>query len=82
MIIGAIISWVLTGITAVFSLVPSWTPPTFDSPPAWLGMAMAFNNIVPIGFLIILVLATIVIYGLMTVFDLGFKVYHQFWGSN
>lgn len=82
MITDAIFSWFLGAITAVFSLVPGWTPPTFDSPPTWLGYAMNFDRIVPVGFMLDLVLATIVMYVIMQVLDLGFKVYHQFWGSD
>lgn len=82
MITDAIVSWILGGLAAVFTLVPSWSPPTFDTPPTWLGYAMNFDNILPVGLLMVLVLASLVISAFLFVLDLGFKVYHQFWGSN
>lgn len=81
MITDALVSWFLSALSAVFGLVPSWSAPT-DVASNFVGYSSAFNRIIPLALLVTLILASLVMAGLLTLLDLGFKVYHQFWGSN
>lgn len=82
MITEWIITVFLASIDALFSLFPSFTVPTFDSPTGAFAKIGTLNKLFPVTTLILCILAAVTIMVALYLWDAILFIYHQFWGSS
>lgn len=83
MIVDAVVSWVVTGLTAILGLIPSVTLPGEGSSYSQVaGWAYSANQVFPVGAAFAGLLTGIVVEAVIRGWDLTVFIYHQFWGSD
>lgn len=82
MITDAIVGWVLAGLTALLTLLPTWTAPTGPSLAFIGGAVNAGDKVFPMTQLVWAILAGFAVEALLRLWDFSIWLYHQFWGSD
>lgn len=81
MIINIIISGFLSAITALTSLLPSFSIPTVDSDAGLLAYVIVWNNVMPVKLICECIVATLGLNLAFIIFDGAVWLYHQIHGS-
>lgn len=82
MITDLIVRAILSAVSAVFTLIPDFTPPEITLPSIIGGWTNEFGRILALDYLIALVLISLAIAAFVLLMDLALFVYHQFWGAS
>lgn len=81
-ITDVIVSAILGGLTALLSLLPTFTMPDAGLYDGFMGRVASVDNVFPIIFLFQCIVALVAVELLLRAWDVTVWVYHQFWGGD
>lgn len=84
MITDLVVTAILGALTALLSLVPSWTAPTMEgSSGLILGQYLSrMNTVLPMGTIVSIIAASLALRLILASWDSIVWLFHQFWGSD